>query len=113
MCVALSDSCRGYSPHIKRRGGTVPTESLEWQEITNDPHFPEVTYWYVRSGDMYIGVMPQTDGSFGWFVGQGRQGDADNDPMVLKTGEQTNAEDARIEAARWYSVTGRYVVRRS
>jgi hypothetical protein len=77
-----------------------------WNETSTDPMFQFQTYWWIRVGDLYLGVLPHgwtgADGHF-WFVGQGRNGDPDLDSVHLTTGLEVTPEAAREAAAGWYN----------
>ena len=85
---------------------------MQWLEKSDDWRYPGITYWYAIVEDFLLGVMPQTDGQFGWFVGQGVDGDAEEDPKLLKVGTNSDAEAARIAAGYWYSTYCSYLPKR-
>jgi hypothetical protein len=76
-----------------------------WNETHDDQRFGGQTYWWLQSGDLYLGVLPKgfAAADYYWFVGQGRKGDPDLDPQELASGSVGTAEAAREAATTWYN----------
>ena len=92
---------------------TTTPETVVWTEVTDDPHFSGITFWYLKIDDVYACVMPLEDGTgFGWFVGQGRQGNADLEPIVLSSDTCKTADGARLEATTYYLATAQHLPER-
>jgi hypothetical protein len=99
------------SDEVLERMSTDPDNPLGWIESKNNPIFGNRTYWWVRIGDLYLGVLPEgwqtPDGrpinGHPWFISQGRKGNADLEPKMLAEGDEETPEKARMAATMWYN----------
>jgi hypothetical protein len=82
-----------------------------WNETSNDPQIP-CTYWWAGAGDLYLGVIPQDEERFAWFVSQGRRGDRDKESIPLQQGLSSTPELARKSATAWYNEYARHLPKR-
>jgi hypothetical protein len=81
-----------------------------WTEVTDDPHMAGVTFWYVKCGPFYCGVIPEPHSRrnrFVWWVSQGIGDDPDDDVQMIKRGVAPTPEAARVAAATFFNRTAR------
>jgi hypothetical protein len=87
-------------------GATPDPNMIHWVMHTEPPsEMPTmpVPYWSVAHEEFYFGVIRIHGDHYGWFIGQGRDGDRDLDPLTLAHGEEPTALLARNEVAAWWN----------
>ena len=83
-----------------------------WTEVTGDPRMPDVTFWFVKYGPFYGGVMPDPHSrapKYVWWISQGIGDDPDDDAQLVKKGNAPDPETARVQAATWFNRTGKHL----